>query len=72
LIREVLGQRRLADTVWSDEDDVCGFFKEVDRAERFAGATIATLWPLPIEFGERFETPELRPLPRYPRSRTIA
>ena len=49
LVGDILRQRRLADAIGSDQDDVAGVLKEVERHQRVDGGAVAALGPGPVE-----------------------
>ncbi len=46
---DVLRQRRFADAVGADQDDVAGIVEEVERHQRLHGGAVAALGPGPVE-----------------------
>ena len=59
LIGDVAGERRLADAVGTDQDDVGGVGEEVERHQRLDSGAVATLGPGPVEVGERLEAADM-------------
>ena len=59
LMGDVLGNGRLADTVWADQHDVGGVFEELQRHQRVDGGPIAAFGPRPVEVAKRFEAADM-------------
>ena len=56
---DIAGERRFADAVGADQDDVGGVLEEVEGHQGFEGRTIAAFGPTPIEVTDRFEAADM-------------
>ncbi len=55
LMGDVLRDRRLADAVRPDENDVGGVLEELKRHQRVNGGAVAAFGPAPVEVAQRLE-----------------
>src|SRR5271163_168628 len=59
LMGDILRQRRFANAIRADQDDVCGLAEEVERHQRLDGGPVAALGPAPIEVAEWLEATDM-------------
>ena len=59
LVRDVLGDHRLAEALWGDEHDVARGAEEVEGARGFDERAVNLGWPIPVVVGDRLEATEV-------------
>jgi hypothetical protein len=59
LMGDVARERRFADPVGADQDDVGGLLEEVEGHQGFEGRAITAFGPTPIEVTDRFEAADM-------------
>jgi len=58
LVRDIVREHCLPNTVWTDKDDVRRLGNEIERQDCFDCSAITSRRPIPIELVDRLESPE--------------
>src|SRR5262249_31223790 len=59
LVSDILGDHRLAESVWCNEDHVAWLLEEVEGHQRFDCRSVTALGPSPIEVAQRLEAADM-------------